>query len=564
MIQQSQDNPGGAVAQRPKSAVWRKEPTAARPPEHEWQTAGRHGAGLVSVASRRKVVISGLLAAFVGLTALLVYELLLLPAKTTVIAAVADDYRWPLPPSAFSREDIDHLKSSLGGQTLTVRDLPLAGLSSGEALAAFSTQFDRAARQTRRGGTVIVYVSAHGAVNGEGKPCLLLPTADPLDSGTWLPLSDLLARIKSVKRHAAVHWLLVLDANRQDENWNIGLLQNSFADGLAQTVMDAGLPTLAVLNSTSPGQIACSSLHFRGSVFGHFFALGLAGAADENGDGQVSLQELNRYLKKSVDGWTCRHRAVHQMPLLCPADAADSEVAWSLNARDLARLAAPTARHEVAEESSAGTKLAPLWLAHQRLVAYHPEHYVPGAWQALQHGLLWLQEAATAGTAYREALEAALPTLQNRFAAATQWLQGAGRSGPASIAPIGFAAALAGDKTLPLEEINVYSQPLADYLGSIHARKNAERFADAELARLFERYHVDQLWPSPDVSRRAMDLDRLGERLAVPEGDNRLAADERAHTVIRPLLENADQRRRLAEDSVFVGPREAADIGAVR
>ena len=31
MTQQSQDKPGGAVAHRPKSAVWRKEPAVARP-----------------------------------------------------------------------------------------------------------------------------------------------------------------------------------------------------------------------------------------------------------------------------------------------------------------------------------------------------------------------------------------------------------------------------------------------------------------------------------------------------------------------------------------------------
>jgi hypothetical protein len=528
---------------------------------HEWQTAGSDGVRSVWAASSRTIVVGLLLFCFLGLAALLVHELLLLPAKTTLIAAVAEDYRWPLPPCGWSHEDIDNLKNSLGGQTLSVRDLPLAGVSSGKALAEFAAQFDRAARQTRRDGTVVVYVSAHGVVDREGRPCLLLPAADPLDSSSWLHVSDLLAQIKSVKRQESVHWLLILDANRQSENWNIGLLQNTFAGGLAKAVTEAGVPKLAVLNSTSPGEVGWSSLHFRGTVFAHFLQLGLAGAADENGDGQVSLQELHRYLKKNVDAWACKHRAAHQTPMLCPGDAADCRIAWSLNAKDLARLTVPAARHAVADEASAGGKLAALWLAHERLEAYHPHHYAPGAWQEVEHHLVWLEQAATAGTAYRGAFEASLSRIQSRLDAATQLLPPSAPAGQSGIAPIRFSAVLSADKALSLQEINVYSLPLAGYLGTGNTRQ-AERSAAAELAGLFQQYDVAGLWPSSDIAHRAMELELLGQRLAVPHGDAKVAADERAHAVISPLLDEADQLRRIAEDSVFIGPREAPDITA--
>ncbi len=549
------------VGRRPTPAGWRKETAAPAPPQHAWQTGGNAGLRSMLPASRG-IGVGILLLGFVGLTALFVYELLLLPVKTQLIAAVAGDYRWPLPPDSWAAEDIDGLRAGLGDQTLSIHDLSLAGASSGKALAEFARLFEQVARQTQRGGTAVVYVSAHGVVDRQGRPCLLLPAADPLDSGSWLRLSDLLSQIKSTSRQGGIHWLLILDANRQSENWNIGLVQNTFADGIAQVVADAGIPQLAVLNSTSPGEIGWSSLHFRGTVFGHFLQLGLAGAADENGDGRVSLHELCRYLTKSVDAWTCKHRLAHQTPALYPSDATDFPIAWSLNAKDLARLAAPVAKHTFADEASAGGKLAGLWLTHDELAgSYHPQHYAPGKWQELEHHLVWLEQAATSGAAYRAAFEATLQRTQGQLDMATQRIPPSTRTDQSRVAPIQLAADLSNDATYPVQELNLFSLQLAAYTGTLNPRQ-AENNSDAQLARLFQRYGVARLWPSPDTTRRAMELHRLGEETAVPRGDVKWAADDRAHAIVRPLLDGADQFRRMTEDALFLGPQKADDIAA--
>jgi hypothetical protein len=560
MSQDSQDNLQVTVRGHATAAAWRKEPVSSPPLGHSWRTAGRVG-GRVSASSSHRIAVGALFATFVGLTSYLVYELLLLPARTTLIAAVADDYRWPLPPNAWAREDVDALTIGLGDQTLSIRDLPLAGMSADKALVKFQAQFDRAIRQTRRNATVLVYVSGHGVVDREGHPCLLLPAADPLDSTTWLKVGDLLAHMKSANRRERVRWLLVLDANRQAENWNIGLLRNTFAEGLARAVAEAGDRNVAVLNSTSPGEVGWTSLHLRGSVFGHFLKLGLAGAADENGDRQVSLHELVRYVKRNVDAWTCKHRAVHQTPVLYPPDTGDSAIAWSMNPKDLAVLTAPVAKPSLAEESAAGNKLAALWLAHDRLESLHADHFAPGTWPELEYNLVWLEQAATSGAAGRIAREAMLPRLQTRLDAAAKLVTAAAGTGRNGIAPIEFSAVLSGDTTLPLQQIKAYSLPLSEYLG-MKSRGNPELFSEAELARIFQHYGTARLWPSSDIPSRAIALNRLGQQLAVPQASDKAAADQRAHALVRPMLNEADQVRRISEDSVLLGPAEAPEIKA--
>ena len=169
---------------------------------------------------------------------------------------------------------------------------------------------------------IIVYLSVHGVVNQDGKPCLLLPGDSPLASDKWLPLEKLVEYLfpADAQRALPAKKLLILDCNRMDVNYRLGLLYDSFADGLNDIVKNH--PGLAILNSTSPGQIGWTSpeqLH--GSVFAYFVQQGLRGTADRrdeggNGNGKLTLRELHAYVAMRVRQWVLERRADIQEPKL--------------------------------------------------------------------------------------------------------------------------------------------------------------------------------------------------------------------------------------------------------
>ena len=177
-------------------------------------------------------------------------------------------------------------------------------------------------------------------------------------------------------------------------------MANGFADRLPEVLAAHPIPNLVILNSTSPGQQASSSSDLSGSVFGHFLRLGLAGAADDpgeggNGDHRVSVHELTKYLQQHVDGWVAHNRADRQRPMLVPEDAADFTIVWSLNKRAQTRLADAQASSQTSEAVVHG--IDRLWQAHDRLAAQKPIRLDPLAWRDFEHKLLWLDEAARLG-----------------------------------------------------------------------------------------------------------------------------------------------------------------------
>ena len=347
--------------------------------------------------TQRQIGIGLFLILFLTSAACLVYYLILLPAKTPLVAAIAVEYRWPLPPNGWAREDLDSLTNALGGQTVSIREVPFSGASNAQKLGE---QIELAGRRVARHGTVLVYLSAHGAVDGEGQPCLVLPEADPVDSGTWLPLSQLLQQLKSIEQRSGCRHLLILDCNRQRENLSLGLLDNRFAESVGEAVTKVNAPGLVVLNSTSRDQTGWASVQLQGSVFGAYLRLGMAGDADRDQNGSVSLRELHRYLQQHVDTWARDHRNARQTPTLYPADAADFPVAWSLNSRALRRLKEDL-EQPTAKRFPSGERLARLWDLHDRIMAVQPAHVAPLVWPQIEHQLVWLEQAALAGEAYR-------------------------------------------------------------------------------------------------------------------------------------------------------------------
>ena len=333
----------------------------------------------------------------VTLTGGFLYYLMYRPIRTPLLMAAATRYAPPWPPNAWAREDLEALTALDRQEVATCLVIPWE--SNAEGLRRLGAELDA----VRPGGpgknVVIVYLSMHGAVDVQGRPCLVPPGAT-LDGNGWLPVHELLqtlfveARPGGLPGH--VRKLLVLDAGRMHSHWDAGILYNAFAERLSEVVADLKVPNLAVLNSASPGQVARASPELGGSVFGHFFSQGLQGAADvEQGDrnGRVSLQELQRYVAGHVRQWALENRADVQIPMLIPADSDMALVHAGPSARAASSTPASTPDPRWAD-------VARFWLRHRELARSHPYRLSPLAWETFQHQLLRLEQLTLAGSAY--------------------------------------------------------------------------------------------------------------------------------------------------------------------
>ncbi|MDD4267831.1 MAG: VWA domain-containing protein [Pirellulales bacterium] len=337
-----------------------------------------------------------ILALIAGFIAYLVF----IPVRTPLLVMAATDYRPPVPPNGWVQEDLAKLATL--DRKETVKFITIPWQSSQQGLRELQMRLDA----TRPGGpgkdVVMLYLSMHGLVNGEGEPCLLPPGASPLDSTTWLPLRSLLDSLflqdRPGKPKDSTKKLLILDCTRLDCEWRIGLLAGGFAERLPRIVESMAIPNLLVLSASGPGQVAHAAPALRGSAFAHFLWQGLDGAADKeksgNSDGRVTLQELHSYLDAQVGQWAIENRFDSQHPMLLP-EAAD----WPLvYARKRTRLDLPAGG---VDEDPRWAEIAELWLKHEALAAGESRPSDPLAWEEFQQGLLRLEQLVLSGEAYQ-------------------------------------------------------------------------------------------------------------------------------------------------------------------
>ena len=97
------------------------------------------------------------------------------PMRTPLLMAAATDYAPPWPPNAWAKEDLQGLTVLDRQEVATCHQLSWE--SNEEGLRQLRTQLDA----VRPGGpskdVVIVYLSVHGAVDAQGRPCLIPPGA---------------------------------------------------------------------------------------------------------------------------------------------------------------------------------------------------------------------------------------------------------------------------------------------------------------------------------------------------------------------------------------------------
>lgn len=331
-------NPGAA----PGRANWRDRQAASKPQSKSrndhWLR--RRATDFGKIRFRFKLAVVTLLA--LALVAAVLYQILRKPQNPTLIAVAILDYDQPIPPNAWAWEDVQSLSALAGGNRTAgnvVRpadsDLMLTSGSPWRSKDSFLGAFqERLGELDRIGGpertqVLIVYLSGHGVLNEAGAPCLLLPPESRFDKleRLWdmnlLPLAEV---VKALEQESlrGVKKVVVLDCQKMESNWQLGILHNEFAAGLKRFVEQQPDNDLWFLCSAGEGQVSWALPDRGESLFAHFFRLGLAGRADleemgGNGDDVVSLLELEGYLERTVSAAAADQCGESQTPRVLPA-----------------------------------------------------------------------------------------------------------------------------------------------------------------------------------------------------------------------------------------------------
>ncbi len=164
--------------------------------------------------------------------------------------------------------------------------------------------------------TVVVFLSATALPRpADGRVALLLADSRLDDPGTWLPVAEVLSRLRECP---ARRKLLVLDVMRPFADARAGVLADEVAARLGPDLDEvlAADPHLSVLTACSPGQVSLAPEELGHTLFAHVLVRGLRGGADPTGNGRVALRELAGYVTREVDRWAWANVRQRQTPRL--------------------------------------------------------------------------------------------------------------------------------------------------------------------------------------------------------------------------------------------------------
>ena len=259
------------------------------------------------------------------------------PLYTIIVTDYVSPYRDDiLPPNALAHEDLELFQELFerrrgGGMT---RNVGLMSLVEGTCTRSWLRDDLPLLLEKGRGGDVaqpggprnnvtMFYISAHGAVNVAGQACLLMSDSDPLDCNTWVRLVDVLGAISKVQRFSDCRKIVFLDASRMCENWQMGMLCNTFPLRVQSAVESLNDPNLVVISSADMGQSAWTVPEQACTAFGRVVANSLAGAGDRSGWlrkvlglTDITLPKLAHTISSEVMTWSQQERGVVQRPLV--------------------------------------------------------------------------------------------------------------------------------------------------------------------------------------------------------------------------------------------------------
>ena len=162
---------------------------------------------------------------------------------------------------------------------------------------------------------VFIYYGGHGAPDLETGDAFILPVdGNPefIRTGGYRlqTFYDNLARIPAKKI------TVVLDTCFSG-NTDKGMLFKGISPALVKVKKEYRGPAGAVvITSASTDQVSAWYPEKRHSLFTYFFLKGLQGAADQSGDGKITVGELSEYLREHVPYMARRLKGVEQQPVI--------------------------------------------------------------------------------------------------------------------------------------------------------------------------------------------------------------------------------------------------------
>jgi len=563
---------------------WRQKNVAAKSPARskskraapDWSER-RPGPQWEGKAAR----IAALVVLALGVPALVTAWVWLFPDRqpTPMLVASISGYDAPVPPNAFAAEDAARFLAAYADYDNVRPTFSSPPRTSTELLHQIEDYLNRARPGGPDKNVVLIYLSAHGVVNDQGEPCLLLPGHDPLVAATWLPMAKVLEALAQPSASKPYTTVLLLDAHRIDDAWRMGIVANTFSFALDKLLASSPPRNSVILTAASELQSAVAAPEISGTPFGYYAALGLRGEADREGDRDkiVTFDELGQYVTRHVNAWAIRYRGVRQEPRMY-GDTDNLQLADVAGSAKMptAPWKAPVNSQEFKDIFKRVGKLEG-----SRVFATHPLE-----WARIQFLLERLDAESVAGKAYAGAARAgALSDLRETLAdleAQQPWPYGVK---PLTLAMRSLAGAAPSDNSLEIVWKAWLKEPAkskvpADYDGvaafvweqlcegaaritgddlAKHlqfcddqtASPPAVDFTETALLRLLSS-RVD--WQSPSLAqgipRRLLEARRQSEQIAA-------SGDPRQHYVIAPRLRAVDQNLALAFDQVLVGSDES-------
>jgi hypothetical protein len=449
---------------------------------------------------------------------------------------------------------------------------------------ASTADFDDAFKNLRQT-TVLIVLAMHGGADEKG--AYLLPQdADPRDPAKRLYLSHVLHRLAELD--AATNKILVLDATQVTAHWPLGMVRNDFVPALRQDLQKTPVSNLVALCASSDGQRSWVSPEWRQSVFLHYIAEGLKGAV--GGDVRLTALELHQYAARQVESWARENRGERQTPVLLPQDGGAERAERIGVGRVLGGYQEPA-------PPAANSAFKTLEMAWQRWHELHRSTalppgftYAPQLWREYTAALLRSEELERSGAKDRARdMLARAEDLRKRVEGLRQLnrpmesdglaLPLAAAVGQATIWPDGvnrvskvWAAAtpekrqqfwdelekeLTDDRRTRLAGL-ILDKALKDE-NLDHAYDVAEPLCrgatlppvELHFLRMLVRRDLPSPRPNQRLLRLAVATRRLAEQAALGFAADAYPYAEQLHPWIKDLVQQADQRRRLAEDRLF-------------
>ena len=373
---------------------------------------GQQGARQPQAGSRllRRLFFTALGLALLGLFAWILVRWWFLPQVYLVGLPVVDYDVLAVPPIAHAREDLDDfVETSTVPQGLILQDL-----QTSDAMATLGLRLQGIVRRSRD--TLILYIVAQGA-SDDGHAYLLCSDYMRGPRPGRVLVSDLL---RQVQQCPAGLKLLLLDAEHLPADPRLGMVVNEFSRLVEAEVRAIDDPRLWVLLANQPLEVSRVSHALGRSVFGHFVAAGLRGAADGNGNRVVELDELYQYVRAQVAEAALRESGGHetQTPVLLQGGvgrAAPPAGLALLPVRKPFRSKAGAAPPAPQEATSPPATTAPpvekllqaAWALRDRIDSrkgaepWTPADWAPHLWSEYQQLLLGYELQSRAGAAYR-------------------------------------------------------------------------------------------------------------------------------------------------------------------